>query len=250
MQADSDNPAARSAPSNAGLIRLDLHCHSEASADCITPLTAFPERCRTRGIHVQAITDHNEIWGAQELQKRVETSEASEYLSIIVGEEVSTNEGEIIGLFLEEKIPAGLSPEETVAQIKAQGGLVLLPHGFDPLKRHALREEARERLAESFDIIEVFNARISNLKWNAAASVWAAKHALPVSAGSDAHTLKDIGSACIEAPSGRADTPEHLLKLLKDSESHIDGEWTHPAVALAYKAWDYLKSRYQNLTSR
>ena len=114
-------------------LRLDLHCHSEASVDCITPLNAFPARCREQGIDIQAITDHNEIWGAQRLREL-----AGDDLTVIVGEEVSTSEGEIIGLFLKEKIPKGLSPEETVAEIKAQGGLVLLPHGFDPARRHLL----------------------------------------------------------------------------------------------------------------
>ena len=228
-------------------MRLDLHCHSEASADCITPLLSFPERCKERGIHVQAITDHNEIWGAQKLKEMVDNSAAGEHMSVIVGEEVSTNEGEIIGLFLQEKIPAGLSPEETVAEIKTQGGLVLLPHGFDPLKRHALKDEARERIADSFDIIEVFNARISNLKWNAAASAWAAQHGLPESSGSDAHTVKDIGSAWVEAPLQKVDTPQALLELLRSPESTASGEWTHPAIALAYKGWDFLRDRYRKV---
>lgn len=230
-------------------MRLDLHCHSEASADCITPLSSFPRRCKERGIHVQAITDHNEIWGAKKLKEIVDSTEASDYLDIIVGEEVSTSEGEIIGLFLQNKIPAGLSPEETVAEIKAQGGLVLLPHGFDPLKRHALEDAARERMAESFDIIEVFNARISNLKWNAAASAWAAQHGLPESSGSDAHTLKDIGSAWVEAPRQKVTTPQDLLELLKSPHSQVDGDWTHPAVALVYKGWDFLRSRFQKASS-
>ena len=141
-------------------MRLDLHCHSEASADCVTPLASFPARCRARGIRVQAITDHNEVWGAQKLKEMVQNSGADD-LTIIVGEEVSTREGEIVGLFLNEKIPAGLSPEETVAAIKNQGGLVLLPHGFDPLKRHRLKPEALERVQNDIDIVEVFNARIS-----------------------------------------------------------------------------------------
>ena len=111
------------------MMRIDLHCHSEASADCITPLTAFPQRCLQRDIRIQAVTDHNEIWGAQKLQEMVAGQGAP--LTIIVGEEVSTNEGEIVGLYLTEKIPAGLTPEETVDRIVDQGGLVLLPHGFE-----------------------------------------------------------------------------------------------------------------------
>ena len=121
-----------------GNMKIDLHCHSEASADCSTPLELFPARCRERGVWVQAITDHDQIWGAQKLQEMVEEEKIKKAgfpLTIIVGEEVSTLYGEIIGLFLKEKVPAGMSPKETVAAIKEQGGLVLLPHGFDPLNR-------------------------------------------------------------------------------------------------------------------
>lgn len=146
-------------------MKIDLHCHTEASIDCITPLVSIPARCLERGIHVQAITDHNEIWAAEKLKAQT-TSDPSCDLTILVGEEISTSEGEIIGLFLHEKIEPGLSPEETIRQIREQNGLVLLPHGFDPLKRYRLRPDARERLVDEFDIIETFNARISRPKWN------------------------------------------------------------------------------------
>lgn len=120
-------------------MRIDLHCHTEASGDCLTPIELFPERLRQQQIQVQAITDHNEVWGALKLQEMVlaatETADTPHLpLTIIVGEEVTALEGEIIGLFLKKKIPAGLPATEVVARIKDQGGLVLLPHGFDPLK--------------------------------------------------------------------------------------------------------------------
>ena len=147
-----------------GKMKIDLHCHSEASADCSTPLELFPARCRERGVWVQAITDHNEIWGAQKLQEMVEEEKIKKAgfpLTVIVGEEVSTTNGEIIGLFLKEKVSAGMSPKETVSAIKEQGGLVCLPHGFDPLKRWRLQPTALETVADEIDIVETFNARIS-----------------------------------------------------------------------------------------
>jgi predicted metal-dependent phosphoesterase TrpH len=171
-------------------MRVDLHCHSEASSDCWTPLEAFLTRCPQEGIAVQAITDHNEIWGAVKLQEMVaekqETLEAP--LTIIVGEEISSSQGEIIGLFLKEKIEPGLSPEETVQQIKDQDGLVLLPHGFDVLKRWRLKSAARRQIAEQIDIVEAFNARISLRYWNRRAASWAREREIHLSAGSDAHT--------------------------------------------------------------
>lgn len=222
-----------------GKMKIDLHCHSEASADCSTPLALFPARCRERGVWVQAITDHNEIWGAQMLQEMVEEEKVKKAgfpLTIIVGEEVSTVNGEIIGLFLKEKIPAGMSPKETVAAIKEQGGLVLLPHGFDPLKRWRLQPTALESVEEEIDIVETFNARISQLRWNQAAVDWSKLHDRLMSAGSDAHTLADIGSAWVEVPVQPIRTPQELLAALQSSVPV--GEWTHPVIAFAYKLWD------------
>lgn len=227
-------------------MRIDLHCHSEASYDCITPLAAFPARCREQGIQVQAITDHNEIWGAQELKARVQqqtaVEEAPGHLTVIVGEEIMTSEGEIIGLFLDEKIEAGLSPQETVTQIKGQGGLVLLPHGFDPLKRFRLRPEARARIADQIDIVETFNARISRRRWNEAAVSWSEEHDKRVSAGSDAHTLADVGSAWVEVASQPVRTPQQLLQALTDADPQ--GVWTHPVIAFLYKTWDRARRRF------
>lgn len=221
-------------------MKIDLHCHTEASADCITPIELIPQRCLEQGIRIQAITDHDEIWGAQEVQKLVRNNPELE-LEIIVGEEVMTNMGEIIGLFLNEKIEPGLSPEETVRQIRAQGGLVLLPHGFDPIKRFRLKDSAREAIAQDIDIVESYNARISNLKWNQAAADWAGAHDLPVSAGSDAHLLTDIGAAWLEAPFELVNTPQDLLHSLQQGVP--TGIWTHPVQAFLQKQWHRLLSR-------
>lgn len=221
-----------------GRMKIDLHCHSEASHDCSTPIELFPARCRERGVRVQAITDHNEIWGAQKLQEIVEEEKDKDDeppLTVIVGEEISTINGEIIGLFLKERIPFGLSPMDTVAAIHEQGGVVLLPHGFDPLKRWRLQPSALEIVADEIDIVETFNARISRPRWNQAAVDWSQEHDLPMSAGSDAHTLADIGSAWVEVPVQLIQSPQDLLRAL---QSGIPvGEWTHPVIAFAYKFW-------------
>jgi predicted metal-dependent phosphoesterase TrpH len=222
-----------------GNMKIDLHCHSEASADSSTPLDLFPSRCRERGVWVQAITDHNEIWGAQKLQELVQEEKVKKAgfpLTIIVGEEVSTIHGEIIGLFLKEKISAGMSAKETVLAIKEQGGLISLPHGFDPLKRWRLQPAALETIADEIDIVETFNARISRPRWNQAAVDWAKLHKVPMSAGSDAHTLADIGSAWVEVPAQQIQSPQGLLKAL--AAGVPVGEWTHPVIAFMYKFWD------------
>jgi predicted metal-dependent phosphoesterase TrpH len=233
----------RAAP---GKMKIDLHCHTEASFDCTTPLAAIADRCREQEIRIQAITDHNEIWGALELQALLAAhgrngTNGLRPLTFIIGEEITTNEGEIIGLYLTEKIEAGLSPEETVRQIKAQGGLVLLPHGFDPFKRWRLQSEARRRIAAAIDIVETFNARVSRRRWNRAAVAWAEEQGLYMSAGSDAHTLADIGAAWVEVPRQPIAGPADLLAALQGGVPV--GKWTHPALAFGYKVWDNTRRR-------
>lgn len=229
-----------------GLMKLDLHCHSEASADCVTPIAQMAARCSARDIRVQAITDHNEIWGALKLRELVAAEQLP--LTIIIGEEVSTSEGEIIGLFLQEKIEAGLSPEETVARICDEGGLVLLPHGFDPLKRFRLSDAARARVASSIHIVETFNARISRPTWNRVAVSWAEDQGKLMSAGSDSHTLADIGEAWVEVPEQPITTPEELLRALQGGVPV--GEWTHPVRAYGYKLWDRARRRVRGWRRR
>jgi predicted metal-dependent phosphoesterase TrpH len=226
-----------------GTMKIDLHCHSQASPDCVTPLIDIPARCAQRQVGVQAITDHNLIWGAQKLKDLVDeqAGDTTTRLKVIIGEEISSTEGEIIGLFLKQRVEAGLTPENTVEHIKAQGGLVLLPHGFDPLKRFRLRPEALVRIADSVDIVETFNARISNPRWNRAAVQWAESHGVLMSAGSDAHTLADIGSAWIEVPAQPISSPQDLLDALQGGVPV--GEWTHPVIAFLLKMWDRLLRR-------
>lgn len=216
-------------------MKVDLHCHSEASWDCVTPLARFPERCRARGISVQAITDHDKIWGAKKLRDMTRGSE----LTVIVGEEVTTAEGELIGLFLEALIPPGMSARDTVKAIRDQGGLVLLPHGFDPLKRKRLKPNALAKIAHEIDIVEIFNTRVSKTAWNEAARQWAVKEGKLMSGGSDAHTARDIGSAWVTVPECDISTPASLLQAL--SQGQVDGKWVHPASALAYKAFDWAR---------
>jgi predicted metal-dependent phosphoesterase TrpH len=191
---------------------------------------------------VQAITDHNEVWGAKAVKALVESDPECD-LTIIVGEEVSTNEGEIIGLFLQEEVEAGLSAAETIKQIRAQGGLVLLPHGFDPMKRFRLKSEVRQQLAAEFDIIETFNSRISQPRWNETAVIWAKENRKLMSGGSDAHRLEDIGAAWAEVPCWPIHTPADLLKVLRLAKQP-EGKWTHPVLAFVRKKWQHRGARW------
>ncbi len=169
-------------------VRVDLHLHSSASFDSRVPPLEVARRCNQLGLSPIFLTDHDGIDGARWL---VEAGKAA-----IVGEEILTSEGELIGLFLKELVPAGLSPDETVAAIKEQGGLVYLEHPYDTGRRQ-LREEAIERIAGQIDIVEVFNGR-SQPEVNRRAEELRSTLGVAAGAGSDAHTLREIGSVYVE----------------------------------------------------
>ena len=176
------------------LLKADLHVHTRYSEDSISPPEKIVQHCLKVGINCVAITDHNEISGAFEV-KRIAP------FKVIIGEEVLTNRGEIIGYFLTEKIPPRLSPEETVAQIKAQGGLACVPHPYDRFRSGAkLRPQALKKILPDIDLIEVFNSRAMLLRDSARALDLAQKHGLPGTAGSDAHIAREIGSTYMEIP--------------------------------------------------
>lgn len=225
------------------VMRVDLHVHTEVSHDCRTPLRDIPAWMLRTNTRVLAVTDHDQLRGGPELIRLVADLGLEGRLSVIPGEEVTTSEGELIGLFLKERIPPGLTPEETVAGIKAQGGLVMLQHGFDPLKRYRLRPEATRRIAEHIDVVEVFNSRLSRHHWNRVAQAWARERTLPVCAGSDAHTLRDIGEAWVETPFRVIHTPEQLLAALRGGV--VAGRWTHPLHAYGRKQWRTLGGRFR-----
>lgn len=225
------------------VMRMDLHLHTEVSHDCKTALRDIPAWMLRTNTRVIAVTDHDQQRGGPELQQLIQDMGLDDRLSVIPGEEVTTSEGELIGLFLKERIEPKLSPEETVRQIKAQGGLVLLQHGFDPLKRYRLRPEATARIADDIDIVETFNSRLSRHHWNRVAAEWGAARNLPFSAGSDAHTLRDIGEAWVETPFRLIHTPEELLAALR--EGQVAGRWTHPVEAYGVKQWRNFNSQFR-----
>jgi predicted metal-dependent phosphoesterase TrpH len=176
------------------LLKADLHVHTRYSEDSISPPPNIVQHCLKAGINCVAITDHNEIAGAFEVERIAP-------FKVIIGEEVLTNQGEVIGYFLKEKIPDRLSPEETVARIKAQGGLVCVPHPYDRFRSGAkLRPQALKKILPDIDLIEVFNSRAMLLRDSARALELAQKQGLPGTAGSDAHIAREIGSTYMEIP--------------------------------------------------
>ena len=192
------------------LIDVDLHMHTDHSGDCATPVEALLGEAKARGLGAIAVTDHNEISGA------LEAREKADGIKVIVGEEVKTaDQGEVIGLFIEEKIPRGGTLQEVIAEIKRQGGLVYVPHPFDRL--HAV-PDYRHLLdvLEDVDAIEVFNPRVAISSFNEEAVRFAEKYRIVGGAGSDAHVTAGLGSVRIRMRD--FDGPQEFLESLRDAD--------------------------------
>jgi len=174
------------------MARVDLHLHTEYSKDSMSRLADVAARAQLAGLTHLAVTDHNTIAGARRMQD-------VSSLPVIVGEEIMTAEGELIGLFLKEPVPPGMSASNTVRAIRQQGGLVYLPHPRDPF-RHGLREGGLAQVRDDVDIIEVFNSRCVRPSSNTEALALAASMRAVRSAASDAHTLREIGRSFVEGP--------------------------------------------------
>ena len=173
-------------------IKVDMHTHSEYSPDSRTPVASQAAAIKAAGLDVVCATDHNTIEGALRLR------ELADGFRVIVGEEVSSRDGEIIGLFLDKPIPRGLSAEETIARIRDQGGLVSVPHPFSRNRRFHLRRSVLERVWKDVDCIEVFNAREAFTQDNVRAAAFASEKGIPGAVGSDAHRASEIGRAWVE----------------------------------------------------
>jgi predicted metal-dependent phosphoesterase TrpH len=177
-----------------GRVRVDMHTHTMWSGDSTTTPDEFAASVAESGLDVVCITDHNDIAGAIELADRLECR-------VIVGEELRTPAGEIIGLFLTERIPVGVGYVEAAKAIRDQGGVVYIPHPFDPMRRN-LSEAALYELAEAglIDTVEVLNAKTSLASLNRRASEFAAEFGIAAGAGSDAHIPGALGAAYVEMP--------------------------------------------------
>jgi PHP-associated/Glycosyltransferase Family 4 len=193
-------------------VTIDLHMHTEWSHDCSIPADELVDHAEAIGLGGIAVTDHNVFGGALEA---VEIARGRE-LIVVPGEEVKTdNQGEVIGLFLEEEIPRGMTFADTIAAIRDQGGLVYLPHPFD--RMHAIPDPAtvHRHLAE-IDVLEVYNARLLRESFNDEALRFAQKYRLLRGAGSDAHVLQGVGTGAVRMR--RFDGPEEFLLSLRSAE--------------------------------
>jgi predicted metal-dependent phosphoesterase TrpH len=207
------DPAARERIVHRPLIEVDLHMHTDHSPDCATPVDVLLQTARDRGLGAIAITDHNEVSGA--LEARRIAAEMGD-IKVIVAEEVKTAEqGEVIGLFLEEKIPKGLTMAETIAEIRRQGGLVYVPHPFD--RFHSVPDyEHLLDIVEEIDVLEVFNPRVAVTAFNEEAERFARKYRIVPGAGSDSHVAQGLGSVRVRIHD--FDGPQEFLEAMRDAD--------------------------------
>lgn len=190
-----------------GWVRVDMHSHTMWSGDSTTTPDEIATAVVEAGIDVLCITDHNAIKGAVDLVGHLSCR-------VIVGEELRTHAGEVIGLFLKERIPVGAQAADAAQAIRRQGGVVYIPHPYDPMRRN-LAEPSLEALiaAGLVDAIEVINAKTSLRSLNERAAATAALHDLAAGAGSDAHVPHAIGAAYVEMPD--FDGPHDFLEKLR-----------------------------------
>lgn len=192
------------------LIRLDMHVHSQHSRDSVIPVDRIVDVWEQKRLY-SVVCDHDTIEGSKRACKGIRA--LSPDAPLILAEEITTADGELIGLFLNEEIPPGLTAEETVDIVHGQGGLLLVPHPFCRYRSRAIRREVLMRLVGEIDIIEGYNARNVDDEDNNEAIKFAESYNRPISVGSDAHIPIELGKVWIEVP--LFGTPEELLTHMK-----------------------------------
>jgi len=206
-------------PLPAGWVRVDLHSHTMWSGDSTTTPDEVEQAVIESGIDVLCITDHNAIRGATELAGRLSCR-------VVIGEELRTHAGEVIGLFLRERIPFGTPPAAAANDIRVQGGIVYIPHPFDPMRRNMSEPALRDLAAHGLiDAIEVVNAKTSLPSLNTHAAEFALEFDLAAGAGSDAHVPDALGAAYVEMPD--FDGPADFLHKLRAGRV-VGHHWDRP----------------------
>lgn len=205
------------------LIRVDCHNHTYCSPDSILSPATMLRRAKSRGLNAICVTDHNTVRGG--LVAREIAAKRFPDVRVIVGEEVRTADGEVIGLFLSEDIPRDLSAAETIERIHSQGGIAGAPHPFDPY-RTSLRNHMQSLIGK-LDFLEGLNARMVRGEHNEQAQEFARMHDKPLSAASDAHSPREVARCYVEMPD--FDSPQDFLQSLRSGtlRGHLSSPLIH-----------------------
>lgn len=173
-----------------GMLRVEFHCHTLASGDSLTHPRTLVETCRRKGIDRVIVTDHNSIMGAQ-------AAHALDPERVIVGEEILTTRGEILAAFVQEEIPPYLSPQETIRRLRDQGAFISVSHPFDRFREGGWKEDDLLEILPFVDAIEVFNSRCMDRRFNEDARLFAERHNVAGTVGSDAHAAFELGRSIL-----------------------------------------------------
>ena len=206
-------------------LSTEFHCHTIYSKDSLVQPKALVETCRRKGVDRVIISDHNAIQGALEAQMI-----APEL--VIVGEEIMTTRGEILAAFVKEEIPAGLTPQETIKRLKEQDAFISISHPFDHTRSGHWQEADLLEILPDIDAIETFNARCLLPSMNRNAAEFAARHGIPSTVGSDAHTLWELGRATLTLPN--FNSASELRAVIRRGIPNVHSTGIHARLASRY----------------
>jgi predicted metal-dependent phosphoesterase TrpH len=222
----------------------DFHIHTRFSRDSILSEDKFIRVAIERGLTHVAITNHNNVEGALAVRDRVQEQGLGDQLTVILGEEVSTADGEVVGLFLQRTIPRGLSADETADEIHRQGGLVSIPHPFDPFRASHIREVPLTRLAEAgkIDVVEIFNSRVTFQRHNLRAAEFAARYGIPGIACSDSHASFEVAMSTNVLPLFAS--ADELRAVLPQNQWHASRSTILVHLTTRYAVWSNIIRRW------
>lgn len=210
---------------------VEFHCHTVASKDSLTKIDNLISMAHKRGLDRLVITDHNTISGALEAHK-------IDPELVIVGEEIMTTRGEILAAYVLEEIPAGLPPQEVIKRLKGQGAFISVSHPYDSMRAGGWKEKDLLDILPLVDAIEVYNSRCMKESFNRAARLFAEKHDIPGTVGSDAHAAFEVGRSVLQLPPFNG--PDELRKVIREGVPVT--RWSPP--------WYHLTSRYATVTKK
>jgi predicted metal-dependent phosphoesterase TrpH len=213
------------------MLKVEFHCHTNFSKDSLTAPTDLIKAARRKGIDRLVITDHNSIGGAR----------AAHLLDpelVIVGEEIMTTRGEILAAFVQEEIPALLTPDETIKRLKEQGAFISVSHPFDEMRKGGWMENDLLEILPHVDAIEVYNSRCMLPRFNRRAREFAEKHNVAGTVGSDAHAAFEVGRSVLLLDQFKG--PEEMRQVIRNGIPRV--RWS--------PWWIHLISRYASMRKR
>ena len=187
------------------MLRVEFHCHTRLSKDSLLSPEGLLAACRRKQIDRVVITDHNTIAGAL-IAKQLDPTR------VIIGEEILTQDGELLAAYVTEEVPRGLPAAETIARLREQGAFISVSHPFDVMRSGHWEADNLLRILPLVDAIETFNARCWQASYNQQAQIFARQYNIPGTAGSDAHAAFEVGRATLLLPDFHdADSLKHAL---------------------------------------